>query len=114
MREAAHRLPVFTIRCEHDAGSKIHSVKDRRRLSITRCQNKAREKDPQLPDHSEDRAIRIGRLTHEVVGSFDAADNDDVHAEDLDVHDITCLARVNHRQECAMGGRALRPARVAA
>ena len=62
-------------------------------MSITQLSNKRHEKDAQLSDHSEDRAIRIGRLAHEIVGSFDAADNDDVHAEDLDVHDITCFAR---------------------
>jgi hypothetical protein len=100
LREAAHGLPVFTIRCEYDAGSKVHS----KRIVVCqshRCQIKVeKEEDPQFPDHSEDRTIRIGRLAHESVGSFDAADDDDVETEDLDVHDITCLVRVN-RQGCA-------------
>jgi hypothetical protein len=64
----------------------------------------------QLSDHSEDRTIRIGRLAHEIAGGFDAADDDDVHPEDLDVHYITCFSCVqskNVRQDSA--GRALRP-----
>jgi hypothetical protein len=42
LREASHGLPVFTIRCEYDAGSKVHSKRDRR-LSITQVSNKGRE-----------------------------------------------------------------------
>lgn len=88
LSDAAHRLPVLTIRCEHDAGSKVHSKK-----GSSSCQSRkhrTNEKSPpQLSDHREDRAIRIGRLAHEVVGRIDAADDNDVQTEDLDVHDIT-------------------------
>lgn len=56
-----------------------------------------KEKDPQLSDHREDRAIGIGRLAHEIVGSINAADDNDVQTEDLDVYDITCVVRVNRQ-----------------
>ena len=60
-------------------------------------QHRMKEKDPQLSDHREDRAIRIGRLAHEIVGGIDAADDNDVQTEDLDVYDITCVVRVNRQ-----------------
>ncbi len=52
--------------------------------------NEGRKKDLQLPDHRENRSIRIGRLAHKAVGGIEAADDNDVQTEDLDVHDITC------------------------
>ena len=43
----------------------------------------------QLSDHGENGAVRIRRLAHETGSNVTVADDDDVQAEDLDVHNVT-------------------------
>ena len=42
-----------------------------------------------LSYHGENGTIRISRLAHEAGSGIVAAENDDVHAEDLDMYNIT-------------------------
>ena len=59
--------------------------------SPTRCaRERERARDVQVSDHGENRAIRIRCLAHESGSGVIVADDDDVHAEELDVHKVTC------------------------
>ena len=63
----------------------------------SRSDRERTKKHAQFSYHGENRAIRIRCLAHQTGSSVIVADDDDMQAEDLDMHEITCALQIRKR-----------------